>query len=341
MADADTTRSPRGAAGRGRGAGAAPPSLPGLPVFPGLPGLDLNLLKAFSAVYHFRQVTAAAQHLDMTPSAVSNALARLRLHCGDTLFVRTQRGVVPTPFADRLWQSVAVGLDLLQKALAPDAAFTPARSERMFRVNLADVGQMLMVGEVMRGIAAEAPGVGIRTVDLNVLDVERSLVSGALDLAVGHLAHMGKRLFRRKLVSEQFVCVVGPQHTLYRRPMALEDFLAGTHIRYSPAAVSLSSLNEAIERFFKQQHRVQRIALHAAHAFGLSAIVAETSHILTVPARLAAHYARLAPLRIHPLPVKVPAFDISLYWHERDHRDPAHQWFRGKFADAVKGAEAP
>lgn len=301
-----------------------------------LPTFDLNLLKVFAAVHRLRQVTAAAQHLDMTPSAVSNALKRLRFHVGDQLFVRTQRGVVPTPYADRLAEAVASGLQALGKGLRPEQPFAPEQSSRTFSINLADVGQMLMIGDVMRGTARDAPGIRIRTTDLPVQEVEAALVRGDVDFAVGHLSALGKTLFRRKLVNERFVCVVGEQNRRYRKELSVEEFLAASHIRYSPGAVSLSRINVEIDRFFRQKGRMQRVALDAAHAFGLSAILAETEHVLTVPARLASHYARITPVVIHPLPVKTASFDISLYWHERHQRDEAHKWFREKFAAAVK-----
>lgn len=304
---------------------------------PALPEVDLNLLKVFAAIHHFRQVTAAAKQLDMTPSAASNALARLRRHCGDELFVRSQRGVVPTPYGNRLAESVARGLDAFAAGLARDETFSPAHSEQVFRVNVADVGQMLMIGDVLRGIAADAPGVGIRTIDLPVEQVEASLTRGEIHLAVGHLSSIGKSLFRRKLVGEQFVCLVSENNARLRRRLTLEDYLEASHIRYSPAAVSLSRINVEIERVFRRHGRRQRVVLDAAHAFGLSSIVAEGSHVLTVPARLAAHYARLSALVIHPLPIRYPVIDICLYWHERDHRDPAHRWFRERFAAVVKG----
>lgn len=306
-----------------------------------LTGLDLNLLKVFAAVHHFGQVTAAARQLDMTPSAVSNALARLRGHCGDALFVRTQRGVVATPYANRLGLSVSRGLAAFVEGFQPGLPFSPSSSERLFHVNVADVGQMLMIGSVLRRTAQEAPGIGIHTVDLPVAEVEAALVRGDLQFAVGHLSRMGKSLFRRKLVTEHFVCVVGKHNTKLRKRLTVEDFLEATHIRYAPAAASLARVNVEMDRFFRQHGRRQRVALEAAHAFGLSSIVAESPHVLTVPGRLAQHYARLAPLVIHPLPMRFPPFDVSLYWHERDHRDPAHQWFREIFAQVVQEDRQP
>ena len=303
-----------------------------------LPELDLNLLKVFATVFHHRQVTAAAKQLNLTPSAVSNALARLRGHCGDQLFVRTQRGVVPTPYACRMWVSVSEGMTALNAGMRPVKEFQPSDSDMTFRVNVADVGQMLMIGAVLHSVSKEAPHVGIQTVDLPVADVEAALMRGNLHLAVGHLASMGKSLFRRKLVTEQFVCLVSENNAPLRKRLTVDDFLNATHIRYSPTAVSLSRINVEIDRFFRQKERKQRVALEAAHAFGLSSIVAESQYVLTVPTRLAAHYARLSPLVVHPLPIRFPSFDISLYWHERDHRDPAHQWFRAKFAEVVTAA---
>ncbi|HEY8360678.1 MAG TPA: LysR family transcriptional regulator, partial [Ramlibacter sp.] len=150
--------------------------------------MDLNLLKVFAAVHQLRQVTAAAQHLDMTPSAVSNALTRLRCHVDDQLFVRTQRGVVPTPYADRLAESVASGLKAFGEGLRPEQPFAPEQSDRTFSINLADVGQMLMIGDVMRLTSQQARGIRIRTVDLAVQDVESALVRGDVDFAVGHLS---------------------------------------------------------------------------------------------------------------------------------------------------------
>lgn len=305
---------------------------------PTLPDVDLNLLKVFAAVYHHGQVTAAAQQLDMTPSAVSNALARLRKHCGDTLFVRTQRGVVPTPYATKLSHVVIDGLKTLDIALRNDEVFNPARSEMTFRVNVADVGQMLMIGSVLERVRDDAPLLGIRTVDLPVPEVEDALMRGDVHFAVGHLVSMGKSLFRRKLVSEDFVCIVSQTNKRLRNRLTLDDFLAATHVRYSPVAVSLSRINVELDALFRKHGRRQRIALEAAHAFGLSSIVAGSDYVLTVPSRLAAHYARLNPIVIHPMPVQLPTFDISLYWHERDQRDPAHQWFRSKFVEVVKAA---
>jgi DNA-binding transcriptional LysR family regulator len=34
-------------------------------------------------------------------------------------------------------------------------------------------------------------------------------------------------------------------------------------------------------------------------------------------------------------PVAVPGYEMAMLWHERSHRDPAHQWLREHIAGAV------
>jgi DNA-binding transcriptional LysR family regulator len=299
--------------------------------------LDLNLLRIFAAVHRRRQVTAAASELGMTPSAVSNALARLRIHCDDKLFVRTQRGVVPTAYATRLAESVQGGLDLFSAGLqAKDTVFQPAHCSRVFRINLADVGQMLMIGEIVSKLATDAPQVTIRTTDYAVMEAEQALVAGEIDLAVGHIPNISKSLHSRKVTSETYVCVVAKSSRRYAKGVSLDDYFSGTHIRYSPKAVSLSRLNAEVDRIFQKAGQRQHVVLDAAHSFGLSAIVPQSHYILTVPSRLAAHYARISAVAVHPLPFRLASFDITLYWHAREHQDPGHQWFRQMFVDAIR-----
>ena len=71
--------------------------------------LDLNLLLVFNQLLIDRRVSTAADNLDLTQPAVSNALKRLRVTLNDELFVRTYQGMEPTPYAQQLAEPVAHG----------------------------------------------------------------------------------------------------------------------------------------------------------------------------------------------------------------------------------------
>lgn len=92
--------------------------------------IDLNLLVIFNQLLVDRRVGVAAESLGISQPAVSNALVRLRRRLGDELFLRTSRGMEPTPFAARLAEPVAHALGTLEAALNQRASFVPATSRR-------------------------------------------------------------------------------------------------------------------------------------------------------------------------------------------------------------------
>ena len=65
--------------------------------------LDGTLLLVFAEAYRLRKLTAVAQRLGMTQSAVSHALGRLREIFEDELFLRRPFGVEPTQRARDLF----------------------------------------------------------------------------------------------------------------------------------------------------------------------------------------------------------------------------------------------
>jgi DNA-binding transcriptional LysR family regulator len=95
--------------------------------------LDLNLLRVFDALIEERSVTRAAARLNITPSAVSHALARLRDLFEDQLFVRGPQGMQATPRAAEIGPRLRDGLHQLEMALTP-LAFDPQASTRAFTI---------------------------------------------------------------------------------------------------------------------------------------------------------------------------------------------------------------
>ena len=64
--------------------------------------IDLNLLVVLDALLDERNVTRAGARLGYTQPTISGMLTRLRDLFGDPLFVRAQRGLLPTPRAEAL-----------------------------------------------------------------------------------------------------------------------------------------------------------------------------------------------------------------------------------------------
>src|SRR6476646_8275972 len=122
-----------------------------------LGNLDLNLLRVFDAVARERHVTRAAERLNLSQPAVSNALARLRHALGDELFLRRPGGVEPTALALSLAQPVADALDLIAEAIGSQAPFDPGNTARVFAVAFSEYAEAVLAPPLLARMAQEAP----------------------------------------------------------------------------------------------------------------------------------------------------------------------------------------
>ncbi|WP_273455439.1 LysR family transcriptional regulator, partial [Nevskia ramosa] len=125
--------------------------------------LDLNLLVVFRQLMLERRVSRAAESLGLTQPAVSNALARLRRLLGDELFLRSSRGMEPTPFAESLAEPISHALGLLHGAVNQRSEFEPATSERAFTIGMTDIGEIYFLPVLMEALSAAAPQLVIST----------------------------------------------------------------------------------------------------------------------------------------------------------------------------------
>jgi len=148
---------------------------------PLLTQIDLNLLRVLAAVDASRHVTLAAERLGITQSAVSNALSRLRRHCGDDLFVRTPQGMAPTPFGESLAAAARQALSNLSSTLTAGLPFEPARSTRQFTIRMTDIGEIVFLPALLDAFAARAPNANLRTVSLSSGDTTAALADGAVE----------------------------------------------------------------------------------------------------------------------------------------------------------------
>ena len=128
--------------------------------------IDLNLLLTLDVVLSEGSVARAALRLHVTPSAVSNALARLRILLGDPLVVRCGRGVVPTPRGLELAPTLKSTLGELERAIRSEA-FDPATTTRQFTVAVSDAGQITWLPAFARLMSAEMPRAGVRVVGID------------------------------------------------------------------------------------------------------------------------------------------------------------------------------
>ena len=290
--------------------------------------IDLNLFLVFQAIYATRSVTLAGDRLGMTQSAVSNALKRMRERFNDMLFVRSAEGMVPTPVAERLIAPIEEGIACLVQAVDQGRTFDAQTSSRTFRIAVNDIGQLVMMPELLSVARSVAPGIRFETVDVSMADARQRMLHGQIDIALGSWESMGPSFYQQRLFDETFVVLMSKASPLgARERIELDDYLAAEHIAYRPQGTTDSQLQQTLDRAGALDRR--RVVLTAAHSLGLTSIVATSGLLLTAPARLAkAMVATRADLRSVDAPFEVRPFEIRQQWHERFHQDSGNRWLR-------------
>lgn len=286
---------------------------------------DLNLLPVFEALLRHGNVTRAAADIGLTQSAMSGALGRLRRQLGDPLFVNTRAGMLPTPRALELAPSLTDALATVRRALNGRDAFDPRRTPRTLRVYMTDVGEMVLLPALMRHLDEHGPVLRLETAQLPAAELAVRMENGDIDLAVSYLPLLRGKIRRTRLFEERYVCMTRPDHPLGRRgALTLEEFLSARHVLIS----SMGSGHQQLERALAEHGVEENVALRMPHFVVIPLIVASTDLIVSLPSRVAEVSTRLVKMKVHPLPIPIPSFDVSIYWHTRVENDAANRWLR-------------
>lgn len=309
--------------------------------------LDLNLLRVFDAIMVEQNLTRAADKLAMTQPAVSNALKRLRYSLGDELLIRTAYGVKPTPRAEILWPSIRSALSSLEAAIAP-TSFDPARATATFRMAMADATAALWMPTLMRAIEKDAPGLNARMVPLTTREPRPMLLRGDIDIAVGFFPGVVAQLTggqgaarspirHDRLYSGHYVCVMRKGHPLANKELTLDTYCAANHLLVSFSGRAHGLVDEALLQYGKER----RILLTVNQFFTGGKVVANSDLVTVLPHHLIESTGMANELIWKELPFPLPEVHVDMLWHERDARNPAHQWLRENLITMTNQALIP
>jgi DNA-binding transcriptional LysR family regulator len=285
--------------------------------------MDIRLLMVFDQIYKTRSVTAAAEALDLGQPAVSVALAKLRHHFGNPLFVRTSNGMEPTPFSQGLVQPVRDVLAALDQVLGYRSEFDPATAQRTFRICMTDISQLVLLPRLLAKLRVMAPAVCIETIPMSA-DAARLLESGEADLAIGFMPQLEAGFHQQALFLQNFVCLTGRRHPRIGEALDRAGFEAEDHAVVSSSGAAPSLLEREIAR----QGITRRVALKSPSFLAAAFVVEHTDLLLTIPRRLGEILEGRGEFRIFPLPFPVPEYEVKQHWHERFHHDDGNRWLR-------------
>lgn len=259
--------------------------------------IDLNLLVLFHVVYEERHVSRAAERLNLTPSAVSHGLGRLRRLLNDPLFLRTPKGVVPSARAAELAEPVA---DIIVRAgavIASAEPFEAARSRRRFTIGAPDAISAVLLPHLLVALERKAPGVDIGLVQLLPQHRGRptsqvwyetltELESRALDVAILPIGETPPRFVSHHLFDETFVVTMRKGHPFASNP-SLKRYCAMRHLLVSLSGDPYGVVDEAL----KQQGLSRRVALTVPSFMMALSTLANTDLLGTLPQHVVMHCA--------------------------------------------------
>src|SRR5512145_1534782 len=263
--------------------------------------------------------------MGLTQSAMSSALGRLRRQLNDPLFVNTRGGMLPTPRALELAPSLTDALAMVRSALGSREAFDPRRTTRSLRVYMTDVAETVLLPKLMRHLHEHSPAIRLETAQLPAGELAVRLETGDIDLAVGYVPQLRDKFRRARLFEEHYVCMTRPDHPLGRRaPLSPKEFLSARHVLIS----SMGSGHEQLERALAENGVEANVALRVPHFMVVPLNIAGTDLIVSLPNQVARAWTKLVRMKVHPLPIRIPSFEVSLYWHPRVENDAANRWVR-------------
>ncbi len=296
---------------------------------PDLASLDLNLLVVFDAIFKERSITLAAQRVGLSQPAASSALNRLRRTFNDPLFVRTARGMQPTPHAQLLAPPLQRACELIAGSLEIGAIFDPQAATRTFAFYMTDIGEAIFLPRLLRALAERAPRVKVRVPGIPARGEQDAMAAGMVDLAVGLFPDLKAGFFQQRLYRDRFVCVARADHPRVGERLTRRQF---AELPHAIVATEGAGHEAALERAFAQQGLRRRPTLTIPHFMAVPVIIAKTDCVAMVPRRLALAFSGLPGLRMMEPPIRIAPIEIRQHWHERYHHDPANKWMRALVA---------
>jgi DNA-binding transcriptional LysR family regulator len=317
--------------------------------------MDLNLLKVFDAVYEERNLVLAGKRLNLTQSAVSHALGRLRELVGDELFMRTGKGMVPTGRAAAMAPTLRDALRRIQATLGVEP-FSPEESKRRFVVAANDHLTAVIIAPLSRELQQAAPGVDLVIRPSTRIDLAEQIDLGRIDLAIGIFAQVPSRLNARTLMSQGEAILMRKGHPASRRKLTLRDIakyplvtlsvggqeegaVGGFILERGLARQSEMFDRHALEEALREENEVPRARVTVPHSLAIPELLRETDMLSIVPASLAVALAKTSDLLRRQPPYPAGTSTIRAVWHRRDEHDEGHNWLREMVARTARLAE--
>ena len=304
--------------------------------------VDLNLLVYLDALLRERNVTQAANQLNLSQPAMSNGLRRLRELVDDPLLVRTSDGMTPTERALELEPVVREVLSKIDQAVQPKREFEPESAERVFRIMASDYAEATLFPRVLGKLRELGPGLTLDIMtpsDVSFLDVER----GKVDLVINRFDSMPQSFHQRPLWNDSFTCVLSPNNPVLE-DWTLESYLNANHVWVSKTGMGvgvgvdpsdvqrLGWVDAAINKLGKKR----QIRVFTRHYQAAMTLAEQNDLIVTLPSKAAQLKTNNPRVVLREPPLEIPPLELKMAWSPLLQHNPANKWLRNLINDTAQ-----
>lgn len=286
--------------------------------------LDVRLLHTFLIVMETNSITAAANQLNITQSAVSHGLEKLRGIFQDQLFLRAGRGIKPTPRAEQLFKELKPLLTNI-RALTQNTEFNPTEANISWTVAANDFQRDIVLPAFYKRVSQK-----IKRFSLDVIPSEVPatglLRNGEVDLVISPVSPGAPDILQKQLFSSKVCCFY--DSNTRTAPKTNEDFLQSKYI----------SLTFMAGRRRSGEHPMmgkleKNIIVRVSNFAGIASFIRDSELLAIVPGMLIK--TSLAEFSQVAFPYDPPELTVYMLWHQRHQNDAAHQWLRTELSRAI------
>ena len=304
--------------------------------------IDLNLLVYLDALLRERNVTQAANQLNLSQPAMSNGLRRLRELFNDPLLVRTSEGMTPTERALELEPVVREVLSKIDQAVQPRGEFEADTAQRVFRIMASDYAESTLFPSVLGKLRTQAPGLTLDIMtpsDVSFLDVER----GKVDMVINRFDSMPQSFHQIHLWDDSFTCVLSPENPVLN-DFTLENYLQANHVWVSKTGMGvgvgvdpsdvqrLGWVDAALNRLGKKR----QIRVFTRHYQAAMTLAEQNDLIVTLPTRAAQLKLNNPRVVLREPPLEIPPLELKMAWSPLLQHNPANKWLRKLIVDTAR-----
>jgi DNA-binding transcriptional LysR family regulator len=300
--------------------------------------LDFNLLKLFHALMETHSVSAAADQLNITQSATSHALRRLREAFSDSLFVVTKEGMIPTSLALAAKEPIEEIITLIDSTFKANQRFDPLTSDRTFVIVASEYFELVMLPKLTQVLTHCAPNCKIEIRHLTSEVPLKSLQAGNVDLMIGFGDYfkLDNNLIEKPLLSDRLVCVAGKGNTSVGDSLNIDQYLQLKHIYPSPWGHS----RNMVDTWLEEQGLSRDIFITVQNYLATPLLLTHSNTILTIPEKVYELLKHMSPIRmVNPPKLDYPSFTVTMVYHRLFENEPGSIWLRNAITDLCRTSE--